>query len=70
MGMVNGMGIVVGRGMLCTLALACAVRMGIETRPLALSRWSHPGSSFPRTRPTCDYSSPETKPIEPWMDTG
>ena len=35
MGILNEMGIVIGRGMVCMLALACAVRMGIETRPVA-----------------------------------
>ena len=41
------MGIVIGRGMLCTLALACAVRMGIETRPLAAQSVESSGLEFP-----------------------
>ena len=47
MGKVNGMGIVIGRGMVCTLALACAVRMGIETRPLAAQSVESSRLEFP-----------------------
>ena len=47
MGIVNGMGIVIRRGMLCTLTLACAVRMGIETRPLAAQSVESSGLEFP-----------------------
>ena len=47
MGIVNGMGDVIGRGMLCTLALACAGQMGIETRPVAAQSVESSGLEFP-----------------------
>ena len=47
MGIVNGMGDVIGRGMLCTLALACAGLIGIETRPVAAQSVESSGLEFP-----------------------
>ncbi len=47
MGIVKGMGDVIGRGMLCTLALACAGQMGIETRPVAAQSVESSGLEFP-----------------------
>ncbi len=41
------MGDVIGRGVLCTLTLACAVRMGIETRPVEAQSVESSGLEFP-----------------------
>ena len=41
------MGDVIGRGMLCALVLACAVRMGIEPRPVAAQSVESSGPEFP-----------------------
>ena len=41
------MGDVIGRGVLCVLVLACAVRMGIEPRPVAAQSVESSGLEFP-----------------------
>ena len=43
----HDMGVVIGRGVLCALVLACAVRMGIEPRPVAAQSVEPSGLEFP-----------------------
>ena len=55
------MGIVIGRGLLCTLALACAVRMGIETRPLTAQSVESSGLEFPSDGSYLRLQAPENE---------